>query len=71
MPSKPPATDRLIPLNFRHRQSRKKMLEAFAAEDGYKELTLLLRDAVDFYTAQRMRFGKDAVRLDLPTSTAS
>jgi hypothetical protein len=67
---RPAATDSLVPLNFRHRQSRKLMLEAFMAEDGHTELTPILRDAVDFYTATRLRHGKDAVRMDEPAAAA-
>lgn len=58
------ATDSLTPLNFRHRESRKKMLEAYAHEDGERELSPILRNAVDLYIHLRQRFGADAVSMD-------
>ena len=60
------ATKDRVQLSFRHFASRKKMLEAFMLEDGHRELTPVLREAVDFYTAERLRRGKDAVRVDVP-----
>jgi hypothetical protein len=61
---------------FRYPLSGRKILESFAAADGHVTeaggvvLTPILRDAVDFYTAERLRGGKDAVRLDSPSAKA-
>lgn len=55
-------------LSFRHSLSRRKILEAFAYEDGHVTmrgepvLTPVLREAVDFYTAERLKRGREAVR---------
>jgi hypothetical protein len=64
MPPTANATDTLVPLNFRHRESRKMILEAFRREDGHGELTPVLREAVDFYIAERMKRGRSAVRVE-------
>lgn len=50
------------PMAFRHLQSRRSMLEAFMRADGLDSLTPVLREAVDFYIAERLRSGRAAVR---------
>lgn len=50
------------PMSFRHWQTRRDMLEAFMRADGFNSLTPILREACDFYIAERIRRGPDAVR---------
>lgn len=50
------------PISFRHFQTRREILEAFMRADGLDSLTPILREAVDFYIAERLRGGKAAVR---------
>lgn len=45
------------------------MLETFMRADGHETLTPILREAVDFYAAERIRRGRDAVRM--PDTVAS
>jgi hypothetical protein len=51
-------------LSFRSTKSKKAMLQAFMHEDGHTDLSPVLRDAIDYYLAERLRGGKDAVKLD-------
>lgn len=59
-------------MSFRDSLARRKQLEVFAIEDGYvgeagdAQLTPILRECVAFYVSERLRKGKDAVRLDFP-----
>jgi hypothetical protein len=59
----PPQEPLSEPMSFRHLQSRREMLETFMRADGHETLTPVLREAVDFYTAERIRRGRDAVRV--------
>lgn len=52
------------PMAFRHLRSRREILETFMRADGYDDLTPVLREAVDFYITERIRGGRQAVRVD-------
>lgn len=53
------------PMSFRHFEERRDMLEAFARADGYDSLTPILREAVDLYIVERLRRGKEGVRVSV------
>lgn len=59
------------PMSFRHLQSRRVMLEAFMRADGLDSLTPILREAIDFYIAERLRRGKVGVRSDAPMARSA
>ena len=42
-------TDKLVPMAFRHRESRREMLEVIQRREGHADLSETLRHAVDFY----------------------
>ena len=49
MSSSANATDRFIPMAFRHRESRRLMLEVIQKREGHSDLSETIRDAVDEY----------------------
>lgn len=53
-----PAAD---PVSFQMGLTRRVLLEAFAASDGFDSIVPVLREAVDFYIAERLRRGREGV----------
>ncbi|HET7322686.1 MAG TPA: hypothetical protein VFI96_09345 [Longimicrobiaceae bacterium] len=50
------------PVTLQVNPSRRILLEVFAAADGHDSLDSVLREAVDFYIAERIRRGREGVR---------
>lgn len=42
-------TDKMVPMAFRHRESRRMMLEVIRRRDGHTDLSETIREAVDEY----------------------
>lgn len=58
-------------MSFRPLQSRRDILQVFMDEDGLDSPTPILREMLDFYLYMRLRHGRDAVRVELPTNDSS
>lgn len=53
------ASDPLRVISFKHRLSRRRMLEAIQHERGHGELSVTLREAVDEYIERYLRAPRD------------
>lgn len=53
------AREKLRVISFKHRESRRLMLEAIQREKGHEDLSETLREAIDIYIDAHLRAPRD------------